>query len=150
MSCTWRNPPIKCPENWREPFSSFAPIPPISFVGQSVSPGQQMNRNNGSARKRQPPPTTPTPKESRPNKQQATTPTTPVIDDEFLDEDVFLDEVPEDEESLILRDIEQRQGFASRLSKWVRPPLSSAYVPQSQGISESLPLTIFAHWLLGF
>ncbi|KAH9717338.1 DNA polymerase delta catalytic subunit [Citrus sinensis] len=91
-----------------------------------------MNRSNGSARKRPPP----TPKESWPNKQQATTPTTPVIDDEFLDEDVFLDEtlLPEDEESLILRDIEQRQDFASRLAKWARPPLSSAYVSQRQSI----------------
>ncbi|KAH9668768.1 DNA polymerase delta catalytic subunit [Citrus sinensis] len=91
-----------------------------------------MNRSNGSARKRPPP----TPKESWPNKQQATTPTTPVIDDEFLDEDVFLDEtlLPEDEESLILRDIEQRQDFASRLAKWARPPLSSGYVSQCQSI----------------
>ncbi|GAY66239.1 hypothetical protein CUMW_247140 [Citrus unshiu] len=91
-----------------------------------------MNRSNGSARKRPPP----TPKESWPNKQQATTPTTPVIDDEFLDEDVFLDEtlLPEDEESLILRDIEQRQDFASRLAKWARPPLLSGYVSQCQSI----------------
>ncbi|KAH9668769.1 DNA polymerase delta catalytic subunit [Citrus sinensis] len=102
------------------------------FTRQTVSPSQQMNRSNGSARKRPPP----TPKESWPNKQQATTPTTPVIDDEFLDEDVFLDEtlLPEDEESLILRDIEQRQDFASRLAKWARPPLSSGYVSQCQSI----------------
>lgn len=111
------------------------------FTRQTVSPSQEMNRSNGSARKRPPP----TPKESWPNKQQATTPTTPVIDDEFLDEDVFLDEtlLPEDEESLILRDIEQRQDFASRLAKWARPPLSSGYVSQCQSISESLPCHYF-------
>ncbi|XP_031279112.1 DNA polymerase delta catalytic subunit [Pistacia vera] len=90
-----------------------------------------MNGNNNNRRKR--PPSTPAPHQPPPSKQQAATPN---IEDEFLDEDVFLDEtlLPEDEESLILRDIEQRQAFTSRLSKWARPPLSPAYVAQSHNI----------------
>ncbi|TKY73810.1 DNA polymerase delta catalytic subunit [Spatholobus suberectus] len=57
-------------------------------------------------------------------------------EEEFMDEDVFLDEtlVSEDEESLILRDIEERQALATRLSKWTRPPLSSDYVSQSRSV----------------
>ncbi|XP_004502958.1 DNA polymerase delta catalytic subunit [Cicer arietinum] len=57
-------------------------------------------------------------------------------EDEFLDEDVFLDEtlISEDEESAILRDIEQRQALATRLSKWTRPPLSQDYISQSRSI----------------
>ncbi|KAL1301127.1 DNA polymerase delta catalytic subunit [Arachis ipaensis] len=54
-------------------------------------------------------------------------------EDDFVDEDVFLNEtlITEDEESLILHDIEERQALANRLSKWTRPPLSSDYVSQS-------------------
>lgn len=59
-------------------------------------------------------------------------------EEEFMDEDVFLDEtlITEDEESIILRDIEQRQALASRLAKWTRPPLSSDYISQSCSIRE--------------
>ncbi|KAI9076537.1 hypothetical protein K1719_041523 [Acacia pycnantha] len=51
-------------------------------------------------------------------------------------EDVFLDEtlISEDEESIILRDIEQRQALASRIAKWTRPHLSSEYLLQSCSI----------------
>ncbi|XP_027905407.1 DNA polymerase delta catalytic subunit [Vigna unguiculata] len=54
-------------------------------------------------------------------------------EEDFMDEDVFIDQtlVSEDEESIILRDIEQRQALAARLSKWTRPPLSDDYVAQS-------------------
>nr|O48901.1 RecName: Full=DNA polymerase delta catalytic subunit [Glycine max]AAC18443.1 DNA polymerase delta [Glycine max] len=57
-------------------------------------------------------------------------------EEEFMDEDVFINEtlVSEDEESLILRDIEQRQALANRLSKWTRPPLSAGYVAQSRSV----------------
>lgn len=59
-------------------------------------------------------------------------------EDEFVDEDVFLNETlfSEDEESLILRDIEQRQALAARLSKWTRPPLSPDYISQSRSVRE--------------
>jgi len=54
----------------------------------------------------------------------------------MMEEDVFLDETllygDEDEESLILRDIEERE---SRSSAWARPPLSPAYLSNSQSIS---------------
>ncbi|KAI4317080.1 hypothetical protein L6164_024989 [Bauhinia variegata] len=57
-------------------------------------------------------------------------------EEELADEDLFRDEtlICEDEESLILRDIEQRQTLASRLAKWTRPPLSSEYLSQSRSI----------------
>ncbi|KOM41085.1 hypothetical protein LR48_Vigan04g128300 [Vigna angularis] len=57
-------------------------------------------------------------------------------EEDFMDEDVFIDQtlVSEDEESLILRDIEQRHALAARLSKWTRPPLSDDYVAQSRGV----------------
>ena len=87
-----------------------------------------MNRN-GTTRKR--PPSTPQPPRSSPAvKHQAISPT----DEEFLDEDVFLDEtlIAEDEENLN----KERQVLTSRLSKWARPKLSDGYVSQSQSISE--------------
>ncbi|KAJ1391480.1 Ribonuclease H-like superfamily [Sesbania bispinosa] len=82
--------------------------------------------NNKTNRKRQAPP----PPQPSPARQALSQ------DEEFVDEDVFLDEtlVSEDEESLILRDIEQRQALASRLSKWTRPPLSSEYLSQSRSV----------------
>ncbi|KAJ6305585.1 hypothetical protein OIU78_021014 [Salix suchowensis] len=85
-----------------------------------------MNRN-GTTRKR--PPSTPQPPRSSPAvKHQAISPT----DEEFLDEDVFLDEtlIAEDEENLN----KERQVLTSRLSKWARPKLSDGYVSQSQSI----------------
>ncbi|XP_058756521.1 DNA polymerase delta catalytic subunit-like [Vicia villosa] len=82
-----------------------------------------MNKSN--ARKR------PAPPSQQPPTKQALAP-----EDEFVDEDVFLDEtlISEDEESAILRDMEQRQALAARLSKWTRPPLSQDYVSQSCSI----------------
>ncbi|KAL9393448.1 hypothetical protein Peur_012733 [Populus x canadensis] len=86
-----------------------------------------MNRS-GSTRKR-PPPTPQPPNPSPAVKHQAITPT---VDEEFLDEDVFLDEtlIAEDEENLN----KERQVLTSRLSKWARPKLSDGYVSQSQSI----------------
>ncbi|GAV61568.1 DNA_pol_B domain-containing protein/DNA_pol_B_exo1 domain-containing protein/zf-C4pol domain-containing protein [Cephalotus follicularis] len=68
-----------------------------------------------------------------PSKHQAST---PAVEEEFVDEDFFLDEtlIQEDEESLILRDFEERQALASCLSKWARPPLSPSYVSLSQSV----------------
>lgn len=89
-----------------------------------------MNRN-GNTRKRPPPTSQPTPSPPAP-KHQATT---PAVDDEFVDEDVFLDEtLIAEEENLILRDLEERQALASRLAKWSRPPLSHEYTSQSRSI----------------
>lgn len=104
---------------------------------------------SASARKRPPTSQHPSPA-AHPPKHQATAPPPPPraprppLDEEFLDEDVYLDEtlIPcdgdgdDDEESLILRDIEERQGLASRLARWARPPLSGAYVSQSKNIGE--------------
>ncbi|CAK7354806.1 unnamed protein product [Dovyalis caffra] len=86
-----------------------------------------MNRN-GNTRKR-PPPTPQPPHPSPAAKHQAITPT---VDEEFLDEDVFLEEtlIAEDEQNLS----EERQGLTSHLSKWARPKLSDGYVSQSQSI----------------
>ncbi|GMH07696.1 hypothetical protein Nepgr_009536 [Nepenthes gracilis] len=56
------------------------------------------------------------------------------MEEEELDEDVFLDETLIDEESSILHDIEERRALARRLAKWARPPLSQSYSSQSQSI----------------
>lgn len=84
--------------------------------------------NNGT-RKRPPPPSQPPPA-NQPKSQAFSQ------EEEFVDEDVFLDEtlIPVDEETLILRDIEQRQALASRFAKWTRPHLSSEYLSQSCSI----------------
>lgn len=133
VMCTWRNPKINCPPNWRE--ISFVHLSHLPEALQLFSLTTQMS-NNGNARKRP----APTPQQAPPSKQQATTPAAASIEEEFVDEDVFLEEtlMSEDEESLILRDIEQRQAVSSRLSKWTRPSLSSAYTSGSRSIGGSL------------
>ncbi|KHG07397.1 DNA polymerase delta catalytic subunit -like protein [Gossypium arboreum] len=95
-----------------------------------------MNKG-GNPRKRPPPPSSHQPSPAL--KHQATTPTPPPpsTEEDFVDEDVFFDETlmgEEDVESLILRDFEERQALASRLSKWARPPLSDAYISKSRSI----------------
>lgn len=89
--------------------------------------------NNGYGRKRPPPPAQQPSLANPPAKIQATS-----QEDEFLDEDVFLEEslLHEDEEYLILRDLEERQGLADRLAKWGRPRLSDEYVSQSRNIGQ--------------
>lgn len=61
------------------------------------------------------------------------------MEEEEMDEDVFLEETLIDEDAQILRDIEERQALASRLAKWARPALSSAYLNQTQSIGIFLP-----------
>ncbi|KAG5019453.1 hypothetical protein JHK87_015308 [Glycine soja] len=82
--------------------------------------------SNNASRKRAAPPSQPPPAKQAVMTQE----------EEFMDEDVFLNEtlVSEDEESLILRDIEQRQALANRLSKWTRPPLSADYVAGTRSV----------------
>ncbi|MBA0816533.1 hypothetical protein Gohar_001184 [Gossypium harknessii] len=99
----------------------------------------------GNPRKRPPPPSSHQP--SPASKHQATTPTPPPpsTEEDFVDEDVFFDETlmgEEDVESLILRDFEERQALASRLSKWARPLLSDAHISQSRSIA--LPSSLAA------
>lgn len=81
-----------------------------------------------------PPPQKPSPAAQTPKHHAASQ------EDEFVDEDVYLDEsetlILEDEE--ILRDIEDRRTVACRLAKWTRPPLSDAYVSQSRSVGESI------------
>ncbi|XP_068330245.1 DNA polymerase delta catalytic subunit [Pyrus communis] len=85
--------------------------------------------NKGISRKRPAPPQP----AANPAKQQATS---PEEEEEFVDEDVFLDETLfETEDDLVLRDIDQRQSLASRLTKWARPPLSHAYTSASRNVA---------------
>ncbi|KAM2815549.1 hypothetical protein COP1_039900 [Malus domestica] len=85
--------------------------------------------NKGISRKRPAPPQP----AANPAEQQATS---PEEEEEFVDEDVFLDETLfETEDNLVLRDIEQRQSLASRLTNWARPPLSHAYTSASRSIA---------------
>ncbi|XP_047334461.1 DNA polymerase delta catalytic subunit [Impatiens glandulifera] len=81
--------------------------------------------SNGNPRKR--PTSTPIPQSQQ--KHHAS------MEEEEMDEDVFLDEtLLHDEESLVLRDMEEQEALSSRLSKWRRPPLSTSYQTQSPSI----------------
>ncbi|KAJ9704128.1 hypothetical protein PVL29_005424 [Vitis rotundifolia] len=82
------------------------------------------------ATKKRPQPPQPSPSQPQPKHQASSSP----LAEEDLDEDVFLDETLILEDEHILRDIEDRRALASRLSKWARPPLSSAYLSSSQSI----------------
>ncbi|CAH8355060.1 unnamed protein product [Eruca vesicaria subsp. sativa] len=89
--------------------------------------------NRGGNSKKRPSPSTTLP----PGKHRATATPTPspafgTLEDEFVDEDVFVDEI--DEESLILRDMEEREALSARSSTWARPPLSPAYLASSHSI----------------
>ncbi|KAJ0976850.1 hypothetical protein J5N97_012324 [Dioscorea zingiberensis] len=57
------------------------------------------------------------------------------IEDEMMDEDVFLEEsiinYEEDEEALLLL---RNEALACRLSRWKRPPLSPSFLPSSNSI----------------
>lgn len=59
------------------------------------------------------------------------------VEDEMMDEDVFLDEsllrYEEDEEALLLL---QHEALSARLSKWKRPSLSQSYINSSQSVSK--------------
>ncbi|KAJ4897320.1 DNA polymerase delta catalytic subunit [Raphanus sativus] len=91
-----------------------------------------MNRA-GNSKKRPPPSTTlPAGKHRATGATPSPSPIVGTLEDEFVDEDVFADEV--DEESLILRDMEEREALSARSSTWARPPLSPAYLANSQSI----------------
>ena len=96
--------------------------------------------NNGvNPRKRPPPPSSRQPYPATKHQATAPTPPSPPTEEDFVDEDVFFDETlmgEEDVESLILRDLEERQAIASRLTKWARPSLSDAYISQSRSIGK--------------
>jgi hypothetical protein len=118
----------KLDKKWREFYHSLTQTlthtAPFSLFSNLNFP---MNKTN--SRKRSAPPPQPPP----PTTKQALS-----QEEEFVDEDVFIDEtlLSEDEESAILRDIEQRQALAARLAKWTRPPLSQEYLSQSRSIRE--------------
>lgn len=107
---------------------------PHTFHSHSAFLSLPIPMSNNASRKRAAPPSQPPPAKQAVMTQE----------EEFMDEDVFINEtlVSEDEESLILRDIEQRQALANRLSKWTRPPLSAGYVAQSRSVRECFPLII--------
>ncbi|CAN6821719.1 unnamed protein product [Brassica oleracea] len=90
-----------------------------------------MNRG-GNSKKRPPPSTTLPPGKHRATGTPSPSPVVGTLEDEFVDEDVFVDEI--DEESLILRDMEEREALSARSSTWARPPLSPAYLANSQSI----------------
>ncbi|KAI8535591.1 hypothetical protein RHMOL_Rhmol10G0186100 [Rhododendron molle] len=90
--------------------------------------------NNGSSKKRPSPASAPHP----PPQQQHQKKNHPAMEEEEeMDEDVFLDEAllhDMEESSQLLRDMEEREALASRLSKWKRPALSPAYLSHSKNI----------------
>ncbi|CAA7034877.1 unnamed protein product [Microthlaspi erraticum] len=90
-----------------------------------------MNKG-GNSKKRPPPSNTPPAGKHRATGNPTPSPAVGTLEDEFVDEDVFMDE--EDEASLILRDIEEREAVSARSSTWARPPLSPAYLSNSQSI----------------
>nr|VDC67470.1 unnamed protein product [Brassica rapa] len=90
-----------------------------------------MNRG-GKSKKRPLPSTTLPPGKHRATGTPSPSPVVGTLEEEFVDEDVFVDEI--DEESLILRDMEEREALSARSSTWARPPLSPAYLANSQSI----------------
>lgn len=56
------------------------------------------------------------------------------MEEEDMDEDVFIEENLIDEDELILRDMQDREALATRLEKWKRPALSTGYQSQSENI----------------
>ncbi|KAL7255247.1 hypothetical protein ACSBR1_009413 [Camellia fascicularis] len=89
-----------------------------------------MNDGNNNKKKRSQPSSDhrQQPPQQQPQKQRA------AMEEEDMDEDVFLDETLYEEESQVLRDMEEQQALSSRLFKWKRPALSQPYQSQSQGI----------------
>ncbi|XP_058186536.1 DNA polymerase delta catalytic subunit [Rhododendron vialii] len=92
--------------------------------------------NNGSSKKRpspaSAPATHPPPQQQHQKKHHLA-----MEEEEEMDEDVFLDETllhDMEESSQLLRDMEEREALASRLSKWKRPALSPAYLSHSKNI----------------
>lgn len=96
-------------------------------------------KRGGNSKKRPPPSNNPPAGKHRATGNPTPSPAVGTLEDEFVDEDVFMDEAPvfgeEDEESLILRDMEEREAVSARSSTWARPPLSPAYLSNSQSIS---------------
>ncbi|KAL4590455.1 hypothetical protein LXL04_003385 [Taraxacum kok-saghyz] len=85
-----------------------------------------MNKGNGRKRPAQQPPVPAQP----PKHHAAEAP----MEEEDMDEDVFIEENLIDEDELILRDMEDREALAARLEKWKRPALSTGYQSQSENI----------------
>lgn len=114
---------------------NFVSTPTLSLALPKPSPAtleRERAMNNG-GRKRPPPQPQPQPMPANPPKHHAAS-----QEDDFVDEDVFLDEtlVAEDEDSLILRDLEERGALASRLSRWARPALSADYASASGNVGQ--------------
>lgn len=99
-----------------------------TFLRRSPYPNSGNMNNNGNSRKRpQPPPSLQQPQQ----KHHA------AMEDEDVDEDVFLEETllhQYEEDTQALRDAEERQALALQLQKWRRPPLSQPYLSESQNI----------------
>lgn len=72
------------------------------------------------------------------------------MEDEYMDEDVFIEQNLVDEDELILRDMEDREALANRLEKWKRPPLSKAYHSHSQNIGNEFHISIADFALLSY
>lgn len=86
--------------------------------------------SSGNPRKR--PQSAPAPSPQLQKKQQA------AVEEEDVDEDIFLEEtlLQYDEDSQVLRELEEQSALAERLRKWKRPQLSQAYLSQSQSVGE--------------
>ncbi|XP_055807609.1 DNA polymerase delta catalytic subunit isoform X2 [Solanum dulcamara] len=87
--------------------------------------------NTGNSRKRSAAAATPKPSPQQQQKHHA------AMEEEDLDEDVFLEEtlLQYEEDSQVLRELEESNAINERLQKWKRPPLSQAYIAQTQSIS---------------
>ncbi|KAF5934688.1 hypothetical protein HYC85_025817 [Camellia sinensis] len=90
-----------------------------------------MNDSNNNKKKRSQPSSDhrQQPPQQQPQKHRA------AMEEEDVDEDVFLDETLYEEESQVLRDMEEQQALSSRLFKWKRPALSQPHQSQSQSIA---------------
>lgn len=73
------------------------------------------------------------------------------MEEEDLDEDVFLEEtlLQYEEDSAVLRELEESHALNERLQKWKRPPLSQAYVSHTQSICKKIVIFEFMSFFFG-
>lgn len=114
--------------NWRELATQQLPKPsPRTPLFPKL---RRTTMNSGNSRKRSAAQAVATPSPQQQQKHHA------AMEEEDLDEDVFLEEtlLQYEEDSQILRELEERHALNERLQKWKRPPLSQACLSQSQSI----------------
>ncbi|MQL82061.1 hypothetical protein Taro_014541, partial [Colocasia esculenta] len=141
----WREsqlpPRATFPPNSLSPVLSPFPSPPSLLLPSRAAPAMS---GRGSSKRRAPVPSPatqpskrfqPSPGGNGHESPQVTQQRGAGVEDEMMDEDVFLEETllkyEEDEEALLLL---QHEALSARLAKWGRPPISQGYLSSSRSV----------------